>query len=107
MDDDDPFNPQARRIAAHVPSRGQLHSYCSYSSGRGSQTSLQPPAQAVSNAPVSEYMYGSSGASPEPRARGEIGLRVQRAQWGGRGQRPAEVPSLQLWDLAGRPLGSI
>lgn len=58
IDDDDPFNPQARRIAAHNPPRGQLHSFCSYSSGLGSQTSLQPPAQTISNAPVSEYMYG-------------------------------------------------
>lgn len=56
IDDDDPFNPQARRIAAHNPPRGQLHSFCSYSSGLGSQTSLQPPAQTISNAPVSEYM---------------------------------------------------
>lgn len=58
IDDDDPFNPQARRIAAHNPPRGQLRSFCSYSSGLGSQTSLQPPAQTISNAPVSEYMYG-------------------------------------------------
>lgn len=58
IDDDDPFNPQARRVAAHNPPRGQLHSFCSYSSGLGSQTSLQPPAQTISNAPVSEYMYG-------------------------------------------------
>ncbi|XP_037699213.1 protein tweety homolog 2-like [Choloepus didactylus] len=56
IDDDDPFNPQARRIAAYNPPRGQLHSFCSYSSGLGSQTSLQPPAQTISNAPVSEYM---------------------------------------------------
>ncbi|XP_052612511.1 LOW QUALITY PROTEIN: protein tweety homolog 2 [Peromyscus californicus insignis] len=56
IDDDDPFNPQARRIAAHNPMRGQLHSFCSYSSGLGSQCSLQPPAQTISNAPVSEYM---------------------------------------------------
>ncbi|XP_057392198.1 protein tweety homolog 2 isoform X3 [Balaenoptera acutorostrata] len=54
--DDDPFNPQARRIPAHNPPRGQLRSFCSYSSGLGSQTSLQPPAQTISNAPVSEYM---------------------------------------------------
>ncbi|KAM9044113.1 protein tweety homolog 2 isoform 3-T3 [Megaptera novaeangliae] len=54
--DDDPSNPQARRIAAHNPPRGQLRSFCSYSSGLGSQTSLQPPAQTISNAPVSEYM---------------------------------------------------
>ncbi|XP_037659839.1 protein tweety homolog 2-like [Choloepus didactylus] len=56
IDDDDPFNPQARCIAAYNPPRGQLHSFCSYSSGLGSQTSLQPPAQTISNAPVSEYM---------------------------------------------------
>ncbi|KAM8775218.1 protein tweety homolog 2 [Rhynchonycteris naso] len=56
IDDEDPFNPQARRIAAYNPPRGQLHSFCSYSSGLGSQTSLQPPAQTISNAPVSEYM---------------------------------------------------
>lgn len=50
-------------MAAHNPPRGQLRSFCSYSSGLGSQTSLQPPAQTISNAPVSEYMYvtGSPG----------------------------------------------
>uniref|UniRef100_A0A803VMT5 Protein tweety homolog n=1 Tax=Ficedula albicollis TaxID=59894 RepID=A0A803VMT5_FICAL len=56
MDEEDPFNPQARRIAAHRPARGQLRSFCSYSSSLGSQSSLHPPAQTVSNAPVSEYM---------------------------------------------------
>uniref|UniRef100_A0A8C6VAL3 Protein tweety homolog n=1 Tax=Naja naja TaxID=35670 RepID=A0A8C6VAL3_NAJNA len=56
IDEEDPFNPQARRIAAHNPNRGQLRSFCSYSSSLGSQTSLQPPAQTISNAPVSEYM---------------------------------------------------
>ncbi|KAJ7422465.1 Protein tweety 2 [Willisornis vidua] len=56
MDEDDPFNPQARRIAGHRPPRGQLRSFCSYSSSLGSQSSLHPPAQTVSNAPVSEYM---------------------------------------------------
>lgn len=61
IDDDDPFNPQARRIAAHNPARGQLHSFCSYSSGLGSQCSLQPPTQTISNAPVSEYMYAQLG----------------------------------------------
>ncbi|XP_023387415.1 protein tweety homolog 2 isoform X3 [Pteropus vampyrus] len=76
IDDDDPFNPQARRIAAHNPPRGQLHSFCSYSSGMGSQTSLQPPAQTISNAPVSEYMYGrGSWGLPSCRvALGEMGL---------------------------------
>ncbi|NWZ27935.1 TTYH2 protein, partial [Asarcornis scutulata] len=56
MDEEDPFNPQARRIAAHNPARGQLRSFCSYSSSLGSQSSLHPPAQTISNAPVSEYM---------------------------------------------------
>nr|XP_060620233.1 protein tweety homolog 2 isoform X1 [Anolis sagrei ordinatus] len=56
IDEEDPFNPQARRIASHNPSRGQIRSFCSYSSSMGSQTSLQPPAQTISNAPVSEYM---------------------------------------------------
>uniref|UniRef100_H3BDY8 Protein tweety homolog n=1 Tax=Latimeria chalumnae TaxID=7897 RepID=H3BDY8_LATCH len=56
IDEEDPFNPQARRIAAHNPTRAQLRSFCSYSSSLGSQTSLQPPAQTISNAPVSEYV---------------------------------------------------
>ncbi|KFZ65706.1 Protein tweety 2, partial [Antrostomus carolinensis] len=56
MDEEDPFNPQARRIATHHPARGQLRSFCSYSSSLGSQSSLHPPAQTISNAPVSEYM---------------------------------------------------
>lgn len=56
IDEEDPFNPQARRIAAHHPVRGQLRSFCSYSSSLGSQSSLHPPAQTISNAPVSEYM---------------------------------------------------
>nr|XP_008102324.1 PREDICTED: protein tweety homolog 2 isoform X2 [Anolis carolinensis] len=56
IDEEDPFNPQARRIASHNPNRGQIRSFCSYSSSIGSQTSLQPPAQTISNAPVSEYI---------------------------------------------------
>ncbi|KFP01483.1 Protein tweety 2, partial [Calypte anna] len=56
MDEEDPFNPQARRIAIPHPARGQLRSFCSYSSSLGSQSSLHPPAQTISNAPVSEYM---------------------------------------------------
>ncbi|XP_042529812.1 protein tweety homolog 2 [Dipodomys spectabilis] len=67
MDDDDPFNPQARRIAAHNPPRGQLHSFCSYSSGLGSQSSLHPPAQTISNAPVSEYMNQAMLFGGNPR----------------------------------------
>uniref|UniRef100_A0A8P0PHF0 Protein tweety homolog n=1 Tax=Canis lupus familiaris TaxID=9615 RepID=A0A8P0PHF0_CANLF len=67
IDSDDPFNPQARRIAAHNPPRGQLRSFCSYSSGLGSQTSLQPPAQTISNAPVSEYMNQAMLFGGNPR----------------------------------------
>ncbi|XP_025783291.1 protein tweety homolog 2, partial [Puma concolor] len=67
IDGDDPFNPQARRIAAHNPPRGQLRSFCSYSSGLGSQTSLQPPAQTISNAPVSEYMNQAMLFGGNPR----------------------------------------
>ncbi|XP_062447641.1 protein tweety homolog 2 isoform X2 [Rhea pennata] len=67
MDEEDPFNPQARRIAAHNPARGQLRSFCSYSSSLGSQSSLQPPAQTVSNAPVSEYMNQAALFGGNPR----------------------------------------
>ncbi|XP_045840512.1 protein tweety homolog 2 [Meles meles] len=67
IDSDDPFNPQARRMAAHNPPRGQLRSFCSYSSGLGSQTSLQPPAQTISNAPVSEYMNQAMLFGGNPR----------------------------------------
>ncbi|MBN3307578.1 TTYH2 protein, partial [Amia calva] len=67
IDEEDPFNPQARRIAAHNPVRGQMHSFCSYSSSMGSQSSLHPPAQAVSNAPVSEYMNQSVLFGGNPR----------------------------------------
>ncbi|CAI9163882.1 unnamed protein product [Rangifer tarandus platyrhynchus] len=66
IDDDDPFNPQARRIAAHNPSRGQLRSFCSYSSGLGSQGSLHP-TQTISNAPVSEYMNQAALFGGNPR----------------------------------------
>ncbi|NWI18553.1 TTYH2 protein, partial [Crypturellus soui] len=67
MDEEDPFNPQARRIAAHNPARGQLRSFCSYSSSLGSQSSLHPPAQTISNAPVSEYMNQAALFGGNPR----------------------------------------
>ncbi|XP_069786288.1 protein tweety homolog 2 isoform X2 [Narcine bancroftii] len=56
MDDADPFNPQARRIATHNPSRRQINSFCSFNSSMGSQTSLQPPANTATTAPAPEYM---------------------------------------------------
>ncbi|NXL63929.1 TTYH2 protein, partial [Chordeiles acutipennis] len=67
MDEEDPFNPQARRIATHHPARGQLRSFCSYSSSLGSQSSLHPPAQTISNAPVSEYMNQAMLFGGNPR----------------------------------------
>ncbi|XP_072567990.1 protein tweety homolog 2 isoform X3 [Paramormyrops kingsleyae] len=67
MDEGDPFNPQAHRMAARNPARSNLHSFCSYSSSLGSQTSLQPPTQAASNAPVSEYMNQSVLFGGNPR----------------------------------------
>uniref|UniRef100_A0AAR2JHK0 Protein tweety homolog n=1 Tax=Pygocentrus nattereri TaxID=42514 RepID=A0AAR2JHK0_PYGNA len=42
IDEEDPFNPQARRMASYNPSRANVHSFCSYSSSLGSQSSLQP-----------------------------------------------------------------
>uniref|UniRef100_A0A4W3KFZ9 Protein tweety homolog n=2 Tax=Callorhinchus milii TaxID=7868 RepID=A0A4W3KFZ9_CALMI len=72
IDEADPFNPQARRIAAHNPARGQLRSFCSFSSSLGSQTSLQPPAttaivQPTSTAPAPEYMNNTVLFGGNPR----------------------------------------
>nr|DBA27589.1 TPA: hypothetical protein GDO54_008063 [Pyxicephalus adspersus] len=67
IDEEDPFNPQARRIAVHNPNRGQIRSFCSYSSSLGSQASLHPPTQTVSNAPVAEYMNQAALFGGNPR----------------------------------------
>ncbi|XP_017499493.2 protein tweety homolog 2 isoform X2 [Manis javanica] len=91
IDDEDPFNPQARRIAAHNPPRGQLRSFCSYSSGLGSQTSLQPPAQTISNAPVSEYMNQAVLFGGNPR--------YENVPLIGRGSPPPTI--LCLWQTEG------
>lgn len=56
IDEEDPFNPRARRVGPQNPNLTNMHSFCSYSSSMGSQSSLQPPAPAVSNAPVSDYV---------------------------------------------------
>ncbi|KAM6957520.1 protein tweety homolog 2-like [Aplochiton taeniatus] len=67
IDEEDPFNPQARRIA-YNPSRPHIHSFCSYSSSLGSQTSLQPPPQAATNIiPSTEYMNQSMLFGGNPR----------------------------------------
>ncbi|XP_053309965.1 protein tweety homolog 2 [Spea bombifrons] len=67
IDEEDPFNPQAQRIAVHNPNRAQLRSFCSYSSSLGSQVSLQPPSQTISNAPVAEYMNQAALFGGNPR----------------------------------------
>ncbi|XP_041073146.1 protein tweety homolog 2-like isoform X1 [Carcharodon carcharias] len=72
MDEADPFNPQARRIAAHNPTRGQLRSFCSFNSSLGSQASLQPPAnttttQTATAAPAPEYMNNTVLFGGNPR----------------------------------------
>lgn len=59
IDEEDPFNPRARRAGSQNPNHTNMHSFCSYSSSMGSQNSLHPPAPAVSNAPMSEYMWVS------------------------------------------------
>uniref|UniRef100_A0A3Q3X8T0 Protein tweety homolog n=1 Tax=Mola mola TaxID=94237 RepID=A0A3Q3X8T0_MOLML len=56
IDEEDPFNPRTRRMGSQTPNLTNMHSFCSYSSSMGSQNSLHPPAPAVSNAPMSEYM---------------------------------------------------
>uniref|UniRef100_A0A671WVE3 Protein tweety homolog n=1 Tax=Sparus aurata TaxID=8175 RepID=A0A671WVE3_SPAAU len=67
IDEEDPFNPRVRRIAAQNPNLTNMHSFCSYSSSMGSQTSLHPPAPAVSNAPMSEYMNHTALFGGNPR----------------------------------------
>uniref|UniRef100_A0A674DVB8 Protein tweety homolog n=1 Tax=Salmo trutta TaxID=8032 RepID=A0A674DVB8_SALTR len=72
IDEGDPFNPQARRVTTHNSNHTtNMHSFCSYSSSVGSQSSLHQPAaqaaQAVSNAPVSEYMNQSVLFGGNPR----------------------------------------
>lgn len=66
IDEEDPFNPQARRIS-YNPRRSNIHSFCSYTSSLGSQASLHPPPQSASNVmPPPEYMNQSMlfGGSP-------------------------------------------
>uniref|UniRef100_A0A669DR12 Protein tweety homolog n=1 Tax=Oreochromis niloticus TaxID=8128 RepID=A0A669DR12_ORENI len=67
IDEEDPFNPRARRLGSQNPDHTNMHSFCSYSSSMGSQTSLHPPAPAVSNAPMSEYMNHTAlfGGNPQ------------------------------------------
>uniref|UniRef100_H2M5T2 Protein tweety homolog n=1 Tax=Oryzias latipes TaxID=8090 RepID=H2M5T2_ORYLA len=67
IDEEDPFNPRARRMGSQNPNHTNLHSFCSYSSSMGSQNSLHPPAPAVSTAPMSEYMNQAALFGGNPR----------------------------------------
>ncbi|XP_075880467.1 protein tweety homolog 2-like isoform X1 [Nelusetta ayraudi] len=57
IDEEDPFNPEARRIS-YNSRRSNIHSFCSFTSSLDSQTSHQPPHhQSASNVmPPPEYM---------------------------------------------------
>uniref|UniRef100_A0A667W8V8 Protein tweety homolog n=1 Tax=Myripristis murdjan TaxID=586833 RepID=A0A667W8V8_9TELE len=65
IDEEDPFNPQARRIT-YNPGRSNIHSFCSYNSSLGSQSSLHPPP-ASNVMPSSEYMNQSMLFGGNPR----------------------------------------
>ncbi|PIO34219.1 hypothetical protein AB205_0094600, partial [Aquarana catesbeiana] len=67
MDEDDPFNPQARREILRTAGRPHLPSFYSYSSSCGSHNSLRVSAPPISNAPVSQYMNQSGLFSGNPR----------------------------------------
>lgn len=56
IDEEDPFNPEARRISYHSR-RSNIQSFCSYTSSMSSQASLSTPPQTASNVlPPPEYM---------------------------------------------------
>ncbi|KAM9393489.1 protein tweety homolog 2-like isoform 1-T1 [Pholidichthys leucotaenia] len=67
IDEEDPFNPQARRIS-YNPRRSNTHSFCSYTTSLGSQASLNPPPQSASSVTSPpEYMNQSMLFGGAPR----------------------------------------
>uniref|UniRef100_A0A3P9N5V0 Protein tweety homolog n=1 Tax=Poecilia reticulata TaxID=8081 RepID=A0A3P9N5V0_POERE len=68
IDEEDPFNPQARRLSFN-PRRSNTHSFCSYISSLGSQASLHPPPQSQSSSTIQppEYMNQSMLFGGTPR----------------------------------------
>uniref|UniRef100_H2VA14 Protein tweety homolog n=1 Tax=Takifugu rubripes TaxID=31033 RepID=H2VA14_TAKRU len=89
IDEEDPFNPRARRVGPQNPNLTNMHSFCSYSSSMGSQSSLQPPAPAVSTAPVSDYTNQNALFGGTPR--------FENVPLIGRGSPPPSVPSFTAW----------
>ncbi|XP_053269837.1 protein tweety homolog 2 isoform X3 [Pleuronectes platessa] len=67
IDEEDPFNPRVRRAVSQNPTLPNMHTFCSYTSSMGSQSSLHPPAPAVSTAPMSEYMNQAALFGGNPR----------------------------------------
>ena len=56
IDEEDPFNPQARHMTFNPSRASHVHSFCSYSSSLDSQASPHPPPQTAAILPTSEYM---------------------------------------------------
>uniref|UniRef100_A0A8C9YQK4 Protein tweety homolog n=1 Tax=Sander lucioperca TaxID=283035 RepID=A0A8C9YQK4_SANLU len=94
IDEEDPFNPEARRIS-YNPRRSNIHSFCSYTSSLSSQASLHPPPQSASNVmPPPEYMNQSMlfGGSP----------RYENVPLIGRGSPPPSYRTSHCQHLEGR-----
>lgn len=69
IDEEDPFNPRARRTNSQTPNNN-LQSLCSYSSSLGSQTSIHRPNTTTTTntpAPLSEYMNHTALFGGTPR----------------------------------------
>uniref|UniRef100_A0A673VXL4 Protein tweety homolog n=1 Tax=Salmo trutta TaxID=8032 RepID=A0A673VXL4_SALTR len=67
IDEEDPFNPQARHMAFNPSRASHVHSFCSYSSSLDSQASPHPPPQTAAILPTSEYMNQSMLFGGNPR----------------------------------------
>uniref|UniRef100_A0A673YPK3 Protein tweety homolog n=1 Tax=Salmo trutta TaxID=8032 RepID=A0A673YPK3_SALTR len=67
IDEEDPFNPQARHMAFNPSRASHVHSFCSYSSSLDSQASPHPPPQTAAILPTSEYMNQAMLFGGNPR----------------------------------------
>ncbi|XP_036797860.1 protein tweety homolog 2-like isoform X1 [Oncorhynchus mykiss] len=67
IDEEDPFNPQARHMTFNPSRASHVHSFCSYSSSLDSQASPHPPPQTAAILPTSEYMNQSMLFGGNPR----------------------------------------
>uniref|UniRef100_A0A8K9X516 Protein tweety homolog n=1 Tax=Oncorhynchus mykiss TaxID=8022 RepID=A0A8K9X516_ONCMY len=67
IDEEDPFNPQARHMTFNPSRASHVQSFCSYSSSLDSQASPHPPPQTAAILPTSEYMNQSMLFGGNPR----------------------------------------